>query len=165
MKCQICNTNPANIIFTIIVNKEKKDVKICKKCAEEKGFTSPLGGIPFLLGELIFSMAIAQINEMADDEIKDRDIACTECGMTYKEYKTSGLLGCPLCYDTFKEDLKVILRRIHGNNQHYNMRKANTLTLEKMISTLRKELEEAVKREEFEKAAQLRDEIRSLEKR
>lgn len=164
MNCQICNTNSANIIFTVIVNNEKKDIKICKKCAEEKGFNSPLGGIPFLLGEIIFGMAVDQINEMVDKRIDDINIECGSCGMTHKEFKTSGLLGCESCYESFKDDLKIILRRIHGNNKHYSFRKGKMSSTGTKISLLKKELEEAVKNEEFEKAAILRDEIKDMKR-
>ena len=90
--------------------------------------------------------------------------ACKSCGLTYKEFKTSGLLGCESCYKAFEEDLKVILRRIHGNNKHLIIEKEKSLLIEKKLSELRKELEEAVKQEEFEEAAQIRDKIRDIEK-
>jgi len=162
--CQICKKNPANIIFTIIINNKKKDINICKKCAEEKGFSNPLGEFPSLLGGIIFGMAEEKIKEIMDDEILQKDITCEECGLRYAEFKTSGLLGCQFCYEAFKDDLKVILRRIHGNNRHFALKKEGILPEEKEISELRRELEKAIEKEEFEKAAQIRDKIKYIKK-
>jgi len=164
MICQICNKNLANILFTIIVNNEKKEIRICKKCAEEKGLTSPMGGIPFIIGEIIFGMAGEKIKEMGDSEISQKDITCETCGLTYKKFKTSGQLGCELCYDTFKDDLKIVLRRIHGNNTHITMKNQTFLSRKREISELKKKLEKAIKKEEFEKAAKIRDKIKYIEK-
>ena len=164
MICQICNKNPANIIFAIIINNKKQEISICKKCAEEKGFSNPLSGFPSLLGGIIFGMAEEKIKEIIDYEILHKDITCEGCGLTYKEFKTSGLLGCEFCYEAFKNDLKVILRRIHGNNRHFTLKKGRVLPLESEVSELRKELEDAIKKEEFEIAAQIRDKIKYIKK-
>ncbi len=164
MTCQFCNKNPANILFTIIVNNEKKDIRICNKCAEEKGFSNPMGGIPLLLSGIIFGIAEEKMIELINKETSSKNIVCNDCGLTYKEFKTSGLLGCESCYKAFEEDLKVILRRIHGNNKHLIIKNKKSSLIEKTLSGLRKELEEAVKQEEFEEAAQIRDKIRDIEK-
>jgi len=164
MICQICNKNPANIFFTIIVNNEKREIHICKKCADEKGLANPLGGIPFIIGEIIFGMAEEKIKEMEDNQVSQKDIKCEKCGLTYKKFKETKLLGCELCYEAFKQDLKMILRRIHGNNRHVTAETKNYLSKDKEILKLKKELNEAIKKEEFEKAAHIRDKIKFIEK-
>jgi len=164
MMCQFCKKNPADIIFTIIINNKKKDINICKKCAEEKGLSNPLAGFPSLLGGIIFGMAEEKIKEIIDNEISQKDITCEECGLSYAEFKTSGLLGCQFCYEAFKDDLKVILRRIHGNNRHFALKKERILPVEKEISELTRELENAIKKEEFKKTARIRDKIKYIKK-
>ena len=37
MKCQICNKNEANIVFTQIIDNEKIVIEICTECARKKG--------------------------------------------------------------------------------------------------------------------------------
>jgi len=163
MTCQFCNKNPANILFTIIVNNEKRDIRICNECAEKKGLSNPMGGIPLLLSGIIFGIAEEKmIGQISKDAVL-KDIVCNGCGLTYKEFKTSGLLGCEYCYKAFEEDLKVILRRIHGNNKHLIIKRKKDSLTEKKLSALRKELEETVKKEKFEEAAQIRDKIRNIE--
>ena len=39
MKCQICNKNNANIVFTQIVNNEKIVLQICSECAKNRGIS------------------------------------------------------------------------------------------------------------------------------
>ena len=164
MICQICKKNPSNIVFTIIINNEKKDMHFCNKCAEEKGVSNALGGIPFLLGGIILGIAEEKIKEMIYNEIPQKETVCSGCGLTYKKFRTSGLLGCELCYNTFDEDLKIILRRIHGNNRHFTSKIKSSLSNINNISELKEELNEAIKKEEFEKAAEIRDKIKSIEK-
>lgn len=37
--------------------------------------------------------------------------ACSKCGMTHREYKYKGSLGCPACYQAFKD---LVMKRIHS---------------------------------------------------
>ena len=48
-------------------------------------------------------------------------LACPVCGLTYQRFKEIGRLGCPECYDAFregKEGMPNILRKIHGSTRH-----------------------------------------------
>ena len=162
MLCQFCKKNFANIIFVIVVNNQKRTVQVCNKCAEDKDFSNPLSGIPLLLGSILFGLEEGEPDEVIDQTLFQKQNTCSGCGLTYNEFRSSGLLGCERCYKTFEDDLKIILRRIHGNNKHFITK--SDLSLKRKISELREELENAVIKEEFEKAAQLRDQIKNLEK-
>ena len=80
-----------------------------------------------------------------------------------------GRFGCAKCYQTFKGQLKPILRRLHSGNCTHNgkipKRVGGKIHLRKNIEGLKLQLKELISEEEFEKAAEIRDEIRSLEKR
>jgi protein arginine kinase activator len=95
------------------------------------------------------------------------DLRCGFCGLAFKDFRESGRLGCPHCYSTFETPLRALLRRIHGGTQHmgkvYLPPDPSASEMEKRLETLRRKLQRAVETEDFERAARLRDEIRTLE--
>jgi protein arginine kinase activator len=89
------------------------------------------------------------------------EIRCEKCGTSLKEYKKTHLLGCPGCYDAFAKffpkDLEV-KKVVYAKVTH-------TSELSGNLMHLRSELKRAVEEENFERAADLRDEIQKLENR
>lgn len=94
---------------------------------------------------------------------------CPHCHRSYKEFVHIGKFGCADCYKTFGEQLDPILKRVHsGNTEHIGKipkRIGGTIYLRKQISDLKDMLKLHIENEEFEKAAEVRDKVRSLEKR
>ena len=71
MKCQICNSNNANIVFTQIVNNEKIVMQICSECAKKKGLSleiikEPPEQIESLVGSLTGSLAPEDSEQIPD---------------------------------------------------------------------------------------------------
>lgn len=93
---------------------------------------------------------------------------CDECSMTYEQFVKIGRFGCANCYETFKGQLNPIIRRLHSGNWAHNgkipRRIGGSLHVRKNIENLKQTIQELISREEFEKAAEIRDQIRSLEK-
>jgi protein arginine kinase activator len=88
--------------------------------------------------------------------------------MSYKEFSQHGLFGCSECYEAFGSRLDPLVKRIHGSNEHNGKvpkRMGGDLRLQRNIKELRKQMEAAVDKENFEKAAELRDKIHDLETR
>lgn len=86
--------------------------------------------------------------------------------MSFEDFRKTGKLGCTNCYKLFKENLAPILRRLHGNAEHTGKVPAKIsgcIKNSNEIEKLKNELTDAIDREEYEKAAQLRDRIRGLE--
>ena len=83
------------------------------------------------------------------------------------EFKKVGRLGCSHCYVALERHLRTLLRRLHGGTQHvgkvYLPPDPTEADLERRLMGLRRRLARAVDVEDFERAAQLRDQIRSLE--
>jgi protein arginine kinase activator len=76
-----------------------------------------------------------------------------------------GRLGCSQCYEFFQQQLIPLLRSIHGNTRHVGkipQRFARQVSLRRKARGLQDELELAIQLEQFERAAELRDEIRKL---
>lgn len=162
MICEICGIREATIKFTQVINKKKTEMHVCKLCAEEKGFTNPLAGFPKILGGLILGI-IGELPETAKRE--HIDLKCNYCQLSWNEFQDKGLLGCGHCYESFAEPLKKLLRKLHGSNKHIGDRPASqriTGTADE-LEKLQKDLKRAVKSENYERAAKLRDKIQDIE--
>jgi protein arginine kinase activator len=92
---------------------------------------------------------------------------CGFCGLTFTDFRETGRLGCPHCWVTFDTHLRGLLRRIHGGTTHlgkvYLPPDSTASDREKRLDGLRRRLQRAVDSEDFERAAELRDQIRALE--
>ncbi|WML55514.1 UvrB/UvrC motif-containing protein [Neobacillus sp. PS3-12] len=171
MICQECNQRPATLHFTKIINGEKTEVHLCEKCAQEKGemfMFSGESGFTFnnlLAGLLNIDTSFKQKNKNTFQ--REEILQCDRCGMTFPQFVKIGRIGCSHCYDTFKDELKPVLKRLHSGNWTHNgkipKRSGGGIQLRKRIEDLKSELKNSIIQEEFEKAAYLRDEIRSLE--
>ena len=93
-------------------------------------------------------------------------VCCEKCGSTFNDIVNSGKIGCADCYRTFYDKLLPSLQRIHGKTRHEGKTpkavKVETDSTESKISRLEKELKDAVERQDFEKAARIRDEIKAI---
>ncbi len=170
MECQECHQNPASLHFTKIINGQKTETHLCEQCAREKGeIISGAGGfsISNLLSGLLnldFPLSTNQSNH----PFGNLDIEqCNQCGMTFQQFSKVGRFGCSNCYKTFSSKLDPILRRVHsGNTAHEGKipkRIGGNLHISKEIVELKEQLQKAIYNEEFEKAAEIRDKVRSLE--
>jgi protein arginine kinase activator len=164
MLCDNCGTNEAVVHLTQVVNSEITTSHLCERCAAEKGLDTqaPSGNLP--LADFLAKMGG---DEPFPPGASPEDLTCPFCGLTLKDFKELGRLGCPQCYSTFDTHLRALLRRIHGGTQHvgkvYLPPDPTVSEREKRLEALRRRLERAVSAEDFERAAELRDEIRSLE--
>lgn len=168
MQCEKCRQRPATVHMTRIVNGKKSEHHLCAECAaagqEELGFSlTPPVAINNLLAELL------NYDEwFAGRARPEEPLRCSGCGLTYKEFSQTGLLGCATCHHDFAPRLEPLLQRIHGNTAHKGKvprRQEGTIGLERQKEQLRQELDEAVAGEEYERAAQLRDQIRDLSRK
>ena len=162
MLCQRCGEKEATIHLTKIINGEKTEVYLCEDCAEEAGHLN-IGNNPFSFQNLLADILNPNIESISSNK---KEIKCNNCGMSYKEFTEKGLFGCSECYDQFSDKIDRLAKRIHGSNKHTGKvpkRRGGKLRTEKRIDELRNEMQKAVDEENFEKAAELRDEIHDLE--
>lgn len=163
MQCQLCGKRPAVVHFTEIVNNKKSEVHVCEKCAEERGYHTPLVKSKFSVGDLLAGM-VDQTG--STEETKVGRVQCPRCHMVYSAFKESGRLGCSECYTTFRAQLRPLLRRIHGSTKHEGkspVRDSARVALRREIQKLHEDMVKAIEQEEFETAARLRDQIRTIE--
>ena len=166
MNCERCQERSAVVHLTQIVNNKKRVLRLCEPCARELqaesfGFLPQMNLHNFLAG--LFSNQTASPFGSASSE----GYKCPSCGFSEGLFAKTGLLGCGECYRHFGERLDPVFRRIHGNNQHTGKvpeRTGGKVKLTKEVERLKAKLKEVISREEFEEAAELRDQIRELEK-
>lgn len=92
---------------------------------------------------------------------------CPTCGMTFNQFRQIGRLGCSDCYRTFDRPLEPLLQRIHGGHLHGGKvprRAGGEIEQRREIAQLKEQMSLAIAKEEFEKAAVIRDRLRELEK-
>ena len=160
--CDNCGSRPATVNLTQIENNEMFSYHLCEDCAAEKGLettSEPSGSSPL-------PDFLAQIGDEPRGE-DDPDSECSFCGLTLTVFRETGRLGCPHCYETFESHLRRLLRRVPGGTKHvgkiYLPPDPTVSEMEKRMEALRRKLHRAVEAEDFERAAELRDRIRSLE--
>jgi len=98
---------------------------------------------------------------------KDSSLACPHCGITLNEFRTKGRLGCPNDYEVFAPHLERLLRSVHNATRHVGRVPGldeDTLRRKSKLTDLRAQLELAIREEQYENAARLRDEIQSMER-
>jgi protein arginine kinase activator len=160
-KCQNCGQAPAKVHLKKWENNIETDVSLCESCAEERGFAPGGGkksGLVQTLGDMLEGMEGVGEGTVGS-------VQCRICGLLYSTFRQTGRLGCPQCYVAFEKQLKPLLRRVHGAVRHTGKSPAGDdahATRRKELRRLQEEMERAVDKEEFERAAALRDEIRSL---
>jgi len=163
MKCQSCGEDDAVVHLTQIQNNEMSVVHLCESCAAEQGLDTPTGSPNLPLADFLAEMS-GEPSGRASGSGPER---CPFCGLTFKEFREVGRLGCPQCWSAFESQLQGLLRRVHGATTHigkvYLPPDPTASEREKRLQALRRRLERAVELEDFERAAELRDEIRAFE--
>lgn len=188
MLCPHCKKKEANVHFKGVVNGKITKLDLCEDCAKRSGFPFPnleLGiddffGVnfnfptisPTLSGLLNF---LAQWTPVPHPSLVHK--SCSQCRWTLAQFQRTGRLGCPDCYAEFHDEMVDILSNIHGQSFHKGKMalvkstkpafartiKAKATEPKDQIWNLKLQLEKAVKAEEYERAAKLRDKIRELD--
>ena len=166
MKCDSCGKENANVHMTSIVNGVKEEHHYCQQCANQKEqgtgsmFSSMFDDTFF--NNQFFANVMYHQSTLGNSKLS----ACPQCGMTISAFNHQGRLGCDKCYEAFQQHLIPLIKRIQGSTSYEGrlpQRGAEDLKVEQTIKQLRNDLIQAVKQEQFERAAQIRDEIKSLE--
>ncbi|HTS87861.1 MAG TPA: UvrB/UvrC motif-containing protein [Gemmatimonadales bacterium] len=167
MRCTQCHEREAVVFLTQIAQDQVVKLHLCERCAAEKGVetTASLGKTP--VGTFLASMGKGLEATQALPAGIDPPEACPTCGATLSDFRESGRLGCAECYRTFAPALRDLLRRLHGSSRHLGERYAvpgapAAHAPEANVAQLRKRLRLAVETEDFELAAELRDQLRIL---
>ncbi len=158
MLCEVCQKNDATVFLTEIVEGKMQKANLCESCSKEKGVNDPTG---FALADMLLGLGASQQIERGQPSQR-----CPVCGFTQADFKKTGRLGCSTCYDTFADGLASLLKGMHKGLRHTGKMPAKLsrrFAMADRVRNLESELQQAVKDENYEEAARLRDEIQKLE--
>lgn len=158
MLCTNCKKEPATCFYTQTINGKESSAALCAHCAKLAG----LGATDFL--SPLFPKSIVQKTEFGNAHKK-----CSLCGLTFADIQRLGKVGCPDCYQTFRDELSGIIRSIHGTAKHAGSCPEHTACDISAPSVqpseeekLRADLAIAIQSEKYEEAARIRDAIKAL---
>ena len=159
MKCDICN-KPAVVHEVTVKNGVTNEIHLCKEHAEEAGVAMPTHQP---INQLLTQFVMSQGDQSSESARK----SCPGCGTTFSQFRQTGTLGCPECYDAFEEQLAPLIERAQNGATHHRgkvpKRAGDSLDRTVMIRQLTKELDQAVTAEQYERAAELRDRLRHID--
>lgn len=158
-KCGRCS-KPAVLHITEIREGDVQALHLCEGCAKEYLSSSEAGG-----PATETATAAGEGPEEADISEVDQQ-TCPSCGITFKEFRSQGRLGCPHDYVAFQDELMPLLENIHGETQHVGKvpkRAPQASQQQFRLVRLRSRLKSAIDDEMYEEAARLRDEIQQVE--
>ena len=180
MLCENCGKNEANVKYTEVINGNKKEMHLCEECSKKLGIED----LDFSMPSLDFSSFFGDLlNDYEESNflpsfIREKELKCNKCGMTFDEFTNIGKFGCDECYDVFSSKIDSMLKNIHGDNRHVGRigkisakSDANLNNEEKAepksnkVTELREKLKQLIKEEKYEEAANVRDEIKKEEGR
>ena len=174
LQCDACKEREAEVFLTQIVEGKMQKVNLCKTCSAENGVDDPTG---FALTELLSGIGTSTETEKpvapatAPSLISGVSATvsapskCSVCGFTQADFKKTGRLGCSECYDTFEDHLGNLLKAMHKGTRHTGKLPARVAKQHQMterMKGLQENLLRAVREENYEDAANLRDQIRKL---
>jgi protein arginine kinase activator len=164
MRCQICNKNEATIHLTEISDGSRSEVHLCEPCASEQGIAVK-SQMP--INELLSNLLAVQ---PSDEELfgsAESSRSCPHCGFTLEQFRKEPLVGCPYDYEVFEKTLLPVIEKTHdGKTVHCGKvpAKSSDDTKKKIkLMTLRKQLDDAIGAEDYERAAKLRDKMNKLQ--
>jgi protein arginine kinase activator len=161
-KCEHCS-KPAVLHITELQNGSVEAHHLCESCAKEYLTQSSEP-------ESVEVESSLSIDESDDSEtaeaVPQEQPPCPNCGITFKEFRSLGRLGCAHDYSHFREELTRLIENIHSEVQHVGKvpkRQPDASRQQFDLIRLKLQLKEAIDEENYEKAAGLRDQIRQVE--
>lgn len=164
MKCEFCKKLNATIHLTQVVNGEMKKLNLCQACAKKNGVDL---NSPISITDVLMGIGKQDKRGRLSNNLNEYDLTCKRCHMSRLEFSKKARLGCPDCYKTFSGELKSITQAMHHSNQHVGKipsKLGDNIQTSLKITSLKDMIKTAIAKEDYEKAAKLRDKIRDLSK-
>ncbi len=154
MLCENCNANEATFHRVQVINGARSETHLCSEC-----LASQQGAIN--IGSMIATL-LSPVEHVAPAS----QMACKRCGTTPARFRQTGRLGCEQCYTDLSAMIEPMLKRVQGRSRHVGRVPEGAKQSEPSdpVHELRMQIQDAVEKEDYETAAQLRDEIKKYEK-
>lgn len=155
MKCDRCD-NEATVHEVTLHKGKKVEKHLCEQCARGDGISVQQ---PAPIHQLLQKFVVPTAGAAQPRQV------CPTCGTAYADFRQHGMLGCPDCYREFEDQLGPLVERAHEGATHHigkaPKRAAGSLDRQRIVAALRRQLNEAVAAEQYERAAQIRDQLRT----
>ena len=164
MLCDECNQNEAIYSVSVMSGGEVVTRHLCPDCMSKMNQNISASNIRGLLSSILSAITGAE-SSGGGEKADAPDPVCPTCQTPFSQVTKTGHLGCPACYEAFRDQLQPMLLQIHGRVQHAGRRplcSEDAQRLRKRQEELTRRLEQAISMEDYETAAALRDRIRSL---
>ncbi len=182
MLCDNCHKNEATIHIQEVAKGKKKSLHLCSECASKKSPDAGLGNIGgFNISQLLYDISTNfglpgltdALNKSdatsgkLDDKAPTKELICPVCTWNSEKLRKTGRLGCSNCYKVFKNILDKALPNMHrgkihiGKNPAQSTAGAGPRRMQELLE-FQKQLDQAIQAEEYEKAAEIRDQINDL---
>lgn len=157
------------------INGKAREMHLCPACAQQENlggaFEQAFQSMDQLWSDPFHSLLGGGFGSLWNDMLAapaaiqpSAGRKCPTCGMTERELRQTGRVGCPDCYQTFSDILQPYVQKVHGASRHIGAAPAQAAQPQAdPVDALKAQLKEAIEKEEYEQAARLRDEIRRME--
>ena len=170
MLCENCKKNQATVHMKGFINGAVTELHFCQECSINMvNMESPISLENIFKGilESVQSMGPIQMGQVASLHPTHKIPGpCTVCALTYEQFKSIGKLGCEACYQAFPKEIVALFKNVQGSTHHegkFPKRSGTAARQQREVDKLRSVLKKAVEEENYEEAARLRDQIRSME--
>ena len=160
MQCEVCQSREATIHLTEITEGVRTEMHLCEQCAQEQG-VGVKSYIP--LNELLSNLLAVGPKEEESSKGEADELVCPHCGWTLEKFRENAVLGCPYDYEVFEPRLLPLIKKAHdGATAHCGKipkRMPQDSKRQIEIAQLQRQLDEALRCENYEQAAKLRDKL------
>lgn len=157
MLCDRCKKNVASSLVTQNINGKVYKYHLCDECAQN---LTNITDVNFFLDDLLGSLISLENKHSSFEKQQDE---CPKCGVTFDYIASTGKIGCDECYHKFRDMLLPSIKKLHVNTKHNGSIPLSVSSSDSSkILILKSKLEVAIKNQEFELAAELRDQINEL---
>lgn len=163
--CEECGVNEACYTISVMMGGQITQRHLCADCMAKMNMNLAAGNIKHLLSAIMSAISGGVEEAAANAVAPADDVICERCNTTLSQFTKSGKLGCPNCYQAFREQLTPMLQQIHGRVQHAGRKPLDDEAAQRrrdVYDRLTRQLEQAVAVEDFETAAILRDQLKHL---
>ena len=142
MLCENCGLK--NVVSIAIPRGETKVKYLCGECYKKINNDFELENFAYVSAKKV-----------------EIDITCKNCGISYKDFESSGLFGCENCYKTFDEYIKNKNLPIF-KEQKYLGKKPNVFYIREDIKNLEQLIEICLKNGDLNRATKYGKELEKL---
>lgn len=151
MLCDKCKKNEACYHSTLIINGNQKSTHLCTECAKKEGV---------MKDNKFFKNFFKDFNDRFNEQMKKLDnLLCPTCNMSFDDFKNNDFLGCPDCFDVFKEDLEDFA------DDKIEFRTPQKSKEEIELDKLKQQLKNAIDEERYEDAGDITKQIKNYKQK